>query len=70
MVVQAQSKQEKEVAAVIEELYKAMVGADSNILEKLTAIELSYGHSSGKVENKAAFVEGLTGSPGDFITID
>ncbi len=70
IVIHAQSKQEKEVAAAIEALYKAMIDADRNMLEKLTADGLSYGHSSGKVEDKAAFVEGLLGGPFDFLTID
>lgn len=70
IVIHAQLKHEKEVAAAIEALYKAMIEADSNMLEKLTADGLSYGHSSGKVEDKAAFVEGLLGGPFDFLTID
>ena len=70
IVLHAQSKQENEVAASIDALYKAMVDADKNALENLTAGELSYGHSSGKVEDKAAFVEGLLKGPFDFLTID
>ena len=70
MVIYAQSKQEKEVAASIDALYKAMIDSDKNALENLCADELSYGHSSGKVEDKAAFVEGLLGGPIDFLTID
>lgn len=70
MVIHAQSKQEKEVAAAIDALYKAMIDADKNALENLTAGELSYGHSSGKVEDKPAFVEGLLKGPFDFLTVD
>ena len=36
----------------------------------MAAGALSYGHSSGKVEDKAAFVEGLLKGPFDFQTID
>jgi len=66
----AQPKNEKEVASAVTSLYKAMIDADKNALESLTADEISYGHSSGKVEDKAAFVEGLLGGPFDFLTID
>lgn len=69
-IVNAQSKQEKEVAAAIGSLYKAIIDTNKNMLEKLTADQLSYGHSSGKVEDKAAFVQGVLTGPFDFVTID
>ena len=47
-----------------------MIDADKNALENLAAGELSYGRSSGKVEDKAAFLEGLLKGPIDFLTID
>jgi len=53
----AQTSEEKEVADVVESLRKAMIAGDKNALENLSADELSYGHSSGKVEDKAAFVD-------------
>lgn len=53
----AQSPEEKEVADVVESLRKAMIAGDKTALENLAANELSYGHSSGKVEDKAAFVD-------------
>lgn len=52
----AQSADEKAVAASVEKLRKAMVAADKATLESLAADELSYGHSSGLIENKAEFV--------------
>jgi len=39
-------------------------------LEKIAANGLSYGHSSGKVEDKAAFVENIANGNSDFVTID
>jgi ketosteroid isomerase-like protein len=66
----AQSKEEQAVTTAVETLRKAMVDADKNQLEALVADELSYGHSSGKVEDKAAFVEALTSGKSDFATID
>ena len=70
IVIHAQWTQENEVAASVDALYKAMIDADKNVLENLAAAELSYGHSSGKVEDKTAFLEGLLKGPFDFQTID
>lgn len=66
----AQSKDEAAVASAVESLRKAMVDADKAGLDKLTAAELSYGHSSGKVETKAEFVEALASGKSDFLSID
>jgi hypothetical protein len=44
------------VAQAVAALTKAMLAADKARLEALTADQLSYGHSSGKVEDKATFV--------------
>ena len=45
------------VAEAVAALTKAMLTADKAKLEALTADQLSYGHSSGKVEDKATFVD-------------
>ena len=66
----AQSKDESAVAAAVESLKKAMIDADKVRLQKLTADQLSYGHSSGKVEDKATFVENIVSGKSDFVTID
>lgn len=68
--VQAQSKEEKEVAAAVENLRKAMIDADKAQLEKLAADELTYGHSSGTIEDKDAFIEALVSGKSDFETMD
>lgn len=47
-----------------------MLDADKGSLEKYTAPELSYGHSSGKIETKAEFVEALASGKSDFVSID
>lgn len=70
LAVNAQSKDEQQIAAAVEKLKKAIVNADKQQLEALTAAELSYGHSSGKIEDKAAFVEALTSGTSDFEKID
>ena len=66
----AQTKEENAVAAAVESLRKAMIDPDKATLEKLTAPALSYGHSSGKVQDKAAFVDALVSGSSDFVTID
>ncbi len=66
----AQSKEETEVTAAVETLKKAMLDANKQQLEAILADELSYGHSSGKIEDKAAFVEALVSGKSDFITMD
>ena len=66
----AQSKGDREVAAAVEQFNKALVSADKGQLEKLTAPELSYGHSSGKVQDKAVFVEDVVSGPFDFLEIN
>jgi ketosteroid isomerase-like protein len=57
----AESADELAVRKAIEDLAKAMVAGDKSALESLVSDQLSYGHSSGKVENKAQFVEAIAG---------
>ena len=66
----AQSKDETAVAAAVETLRKAMVDGDRASLEKIAAPELTYGHSSGKLEDKAAFVEAIASGASDFVKIE
>lgn len=70
MSVEAQDANESKVAAATEAFRKAMVDADKTALENLTAATLSYGHSSGKVENKTDFIANLIKGPLDFVTIE
>jgi len=69
-VLLAQSAEEKKVADAVEFLRKAMISAEQPALDRITAAELSYGHSSGKIEDKAAFIEALTTGRSDFVTIE
>jgi hypothetical protein len=43
----------------IEALRKATLAQDKGTLEQLAAAELSYGHSSAVVQNKAEFIDGV-----------
>jgi hypothetical protein len=69
MIIAQNKTEEKEVSAAVEQLRIAMVEGDKTALENLAAEELSYGHSGGHVEDKAAFIEKIVSGKSDFITI-
>src|ERR1044071_9067184 len=68
--VYAQTKDEKDVAAAVELMRKAMIDGDQTRLTGLAADDLSYGHSSGKVQDKKEFVDAIVSGASDFVTID
>ena len=47
------------LVSAVEALRKALIDPDKAALDKLTMDELSYGHSSGLIQDKAAFEEAL-----------
>jgi ketosteroid isomerase-like protein len=61
---------DKEVEASIASLNKAMIEQDKSTLEKLTATELSYGHSTALIENKTEFVTDVLSGPVKFSKIE
>ncbi len=69
-VATAQTSEETKVATAVAALNKAIIDADKNVLETLTAEELSYGHSGGKIENKTQFITALSSGAVDFLSID
>lgn len=62
-------KDEEAVAKAVETLKQAMIDANKSALEKIAADNLTYGHSSGLIEDKAAFVEALASGKSDFVSI-
>ncbi|WEK35958.1 MAG: nuclear transport factor 2 family protein [Candidatus Pseudobacter hemicellulosilyticus] len=66
----AQSKDEQAVAAAVEALRKAMLDGNRGALDSLAAPELTYGHSSGKMEDKHSFVETIASGQSDFVTLE
>ncbi len=66
----AQSGDERDVAAAVESLRATMVDPDKGKLEALVAPELSYGHSSGKIDDKTSFIESLMTGASDFTSIN
>jgi Domain of unknown function (DUF4440) len=55
----AESADEAAVAQGVEVLRKAIFGQEKTQLKVLCAEQLSYGHSDGRVENKAQFINGV-----------
>src|SRR5450432_3049918 len=55
----AQSPDEKAIADRVETLRKTLITPDKKVLEELAADDLSYGHSTGLVQDKTAFVDDL-----------
>ncbi|MEH6305338.1 nuclear transport factor 2 family protein [Olivibacter sp. CPCC 100613] len=65
-----QSAEEKQLLKAVEDLRLALISGDQGALDAIAADNLSYWHSSGKYENKAAFIESLTSGQSDFVSID
>lgn len=65
----AQTSQDK-VANAVTFLKQAMVSGNQQDLEKIASENLSYGHSGGKIEDKAAFVKSISSGSSDFVSID
>jgi hypothetical protein len=60
----------KDIESSIDALNKATISQDKPMLDKLTAEELSYGHSTGLVENKTAYLKDILTGPTHFFQID
>lgn len=62
--------QEADVAKAVESLKQALLDGKKESLEKIAHANLTYGHSSGLIEDKAAFVEALASGKSDFVSIN
>ncbi|WP_149275962.1 nuclear transport factor 2 family protein [Pareuzebyella sediminis] len=60
---------ETTIKNTVDVLYDAMVNKKNDILEKLTSEKLSYGHSSGTIEDKRTYIDAVMNGPFDFISI-
>lgn len=63
-------KNEQAVADAVDKLRKAMIDPTDATLQALVTDKLSYGHSNGKIEDKAEFIRALVSNESDFKTID
>ncbi len=66
---QAQTGEESKIVSASNDLNKAILDADKNALQSITADELTYGHSSGKVESKEQFISTVLNGSFDFLSI-
>ncbi|MDN3588251.1 nuclear transport factor 2 family protein [Pedobacter aquatilis] len=62
--------QKMEVEEAVNKLTKLMVTPDSVSLDKLILPNLSYGHSSGKIQTKQEFIHSLLSAESDFVDIN
>lgn len=68
--VAAQEMGDPTLVSAVEAFRKALIDPTKAELDKLTMAELSYGHSSGLVQDKTAFEEALLSGASDFVSID
>lgn len=64
------SNEENAVANRVEAFRKALIDPTSATLKELTSIDLSYGHSSGVLQDQTVFIEKLLNGESDFVTIE
>lgn len=61
---------EKEVEAALEKMKAAMIAEDASTLKTLTSENLSYGHSSGTIENQKQFLAVFESKKTDYLKWD
>ncbi|WES70487.1 nuclear transport factor 2 family protein [Superficieibacter sp. HKU1] len=66
----AQSTDIKAVTDAVENMRLAMLSGEKSSLEKVGLPSLSYGHSSGRVENNAEFVNAIVTGKSRFQTLN
>ena len=66
----AQTKEELHIAQLVKDLNKAIVQRDSTALAAITRGELTFGHSGGVIQDKAAFIRAVLDGPTFFKSID
>jgi ketosteroid isomerase-like protein len=69
-VAAAPAPGEKDVADAVNHLTQAMLHKDIPQLKALTAENLTYGHSSGKVQDKQAFIADIETGKSAFKTLE
>src|SRR5690606_6635690 len=65
-----EKKTTERIEAYVETLRLQMINPDSAKLAAITSDQLSYGHSSGKIEDKASFLRTLITGQSDFVEIE
>lgn len=67
---QSTNSEKENVSNAIKALYGAMVNPNKQILELYTTDDLTYGHSSGTLENKEKFIDEVLNGSFDYLSID
>jgi hypothetical protein len=65
-----QKKDEQAVADAVRQLNQAMVDGNHIALDQLTSEKLSYGHSSGLIEDKNTYITSIVDGKFGFTSID
>jgi len=63
-------KDELAIVSNIEILRQGLMTANATKLKAVTSISLSYGHSGGNIENKAAFIENVVKKKSNIIALE
>jgi ketosteroid isomerase-like protein len=66
----AASADEEAVAKKVEAFRAAQIAADAKALDALCAAELSYSHSTGRVEDKPTFIANATNGKSKFLSLE
>ncbi|MFT4095330.1 MAG: nuclear transport factor 2 family protein [Niabella sp.] len=66
----AQIKSVKEVATSVAAFIKALEDGDIKTLSAIASDKLTYGHSSGKIQNKTEYLESFKTGASDFVKIN
>ncbi|MBE8592763.1 nuclear transport factor 2 family protein [Pseudomonas sp. MAFF 301449] len=66
----AAAPNDKDVAQAVDHLTQAMLHKDIKQLQALTAEQLTYGHSSGKIQNKQEFIADIETGRSGFKTLE
>jgi ketosteroid isomerase-like protein len=66
----SQTSAQKEIEQQVEKLRLALIDPTEKNLEDLVADQLSFGHSSGKIENKTEFIDALVSGKSNFNSIE
>ena len=59
-----------EVQSAVSTFNEAMVNPTPELMEDLCADELTYGHSSGLIQDKTTFIDDLVNGPFDFLSLE
>lgn len=70
VILLAQKKDEQAVADAVKRLNQAMIDANQITLDQFTSKKLSYGHSSGLIEDKDAYITAIIDGTSGFTSID